>query len=245
MMNKRVLYDFANARILFFAFLLFSLNATAQYQINGDASQLSCGCYELTPDQQNLGGSVWNVTQINLNDPFDFSFDIFLGCANGQSGGDGLAFVLQPLNVNAGGTGGGLGYQGIDPSVAIEYDTYNNPVLADMPEDHIAIMSNGVTDHAIPANTLAAPEQMSATAPDIEDCSWHTTRIVWDPILQVLTVYFDGVFRTDYNGDIINNIFGGDPMVYWGFTASTGNRTNLQQFCIALQPEFTIANNTA
>ena len=213
-----------------------------QYQTNGTASETTCGCYEVTPDVQYQAGSVWNVTLINLTQPFDFTFDIFLGCVD-WLGADGMAFVLQPLSVNAGALGSGLGYGGIDPSLAVEYDTFNNGWNGDLPDDHISIQSNGVFDHTIPANTLDGPVNISATAIDVEDCAWHSTQIVWDPGSQTFSVYFDGVLRVSYTGDIINNIFGGNPEVYWGFTGSSGDYFNQQQFCINLQTELTIVNN--
>ena len=40
-------------------------------------------------------GSVWNENQISLVDPFDFTFDVYLGTNDG--GADGIAFVLQRL----------------------------------------------------------------------------------------------------------------------------------------------------
>lgn len=216
----------------------------AQYQVNGDASQTSCECFEVTPELSAQAGSVWNVTQIDLNQPFDYTFDIFLGCNNFNSGADGMAFVLQPLNVNAGSAGGGLGYAGINPSLAVEFDTFNNSQYADLNNDHIAIMSNGVVDHNLP-NNLAGPVDASSTSGDVEDCAWHTVQIVWDPGLTTIAVFFDGVFRTAYFGDIINNIFGGSSQVYWGFTGSTGGAYNQQQFCINLQPEFTLPTTSA
>lgn len=219
-------------------------SAYAQYQVNGDAVQTSCECFELTQDQSAEAGSVWNVTQIDLAQPFDYTFDIFLGCNTSNSGADGMAFVLQPLSVNAGSPGGGLGYAGIAPSLAIEFDTFDNSQYADLPEDHIAIMSNGVVDHNLP-NNLAGPVIASSTTGEIEDCAWHTVQIIWDPTLTTIAVFFDGVFRTAYFGDIINSIFGGNSQVYWGFTGSTGGAFNQQQFCINLQPDLTLPTTSA
>ena len=47
--------------------------------------------------------------------------------------------------------------------------------------------------------------------------------IAWDPATTMLTVDFgdDGVDLT-WNNDIIANFFGGNPLVYWGFTGATG-----------------------
>ena len=232
------------AKSILLVLFLCASTAYAQYQTNGSATQTSCECFELTPETQFAAGSVWNVTLIDLTQPFDFTFDIFLGCSDAQ-GADGMAFVLQPLNVNAGTAGNGLGYGGIAPSLSVEYDTFNNGIgnNGEMIEDHMAIMSNGVFNHTDLANTLASPVQMSAASGNVEDCAWHTTRITWDPVTQTLNAYFDDVLRVSYTGNIIVNIFGGNPQVYWGFTAATGNLFNQQQFCINLATEFTFDVN--
>ena len=52
-----------------------------------------------------------------------------------------------------------------------------------------------------------------------------------DPATQTFTLDFDGYSNViSYTGDIVNNIFGGNPMVYWGLTAATGGANNVQQF---------------
>lgn len=228
----------------FLAFLLIvaatcvtPFSSIAQYQINGSATQTSCNCYQLTPAQGGQGGSVWNVNLFDLSNSFDFTFDVFLGCDDG--GADGLAFVLQSLSVNAGTAGGGIGYEGINPSIAVELDNYQNnnePAF-----DHMSIQRNGDVSHVGP-NILAGPVQISATTGNIEDCAWHQLNVVWDATTNTLTVYFDGVLRLSYTGDIINTIFGGNPNVYWGFTAATGGANNQHQFCNALNPAFIITS---
>lgn len=214
---------------------LWRVDVIAQYQTNGNAVQTSCNCYQLTAAAGNQSGSVWNVNLIDLSQPFNFSFDVFLGC--NDNGADGMAFVLQPLSVNAGTAGGGIGYQGISPSLAVEMDTYQN--ATDPWYDHMALQTNGVVTHG-GANTLAGPVQTSATSPNVEDCQWHLFQVSWNPATQLFQVWFDGALRLSYTGNIINNIFGGNPMVYWGFTAATGGANNLHQFCNALSPSFTV-----
>jgi gliding motility-associated-like protein len=207
--------------------------AYAQYQVNNNATQTSCNCYELTPDAGNMNGSVWNVNQINLNNPFNFNFDVFLGCNDG--GADGIAFVLQPLSVNAGSAGGGLGYQGIVPSLAVEIDTYQN--ATDPAVDHISLQLNGDVNHG-GANNLAGPTQASATSGNVEDCAWHLLEVNWDPAIQQLNVLFDGVLRMTWVGNLAAAL----PSVYWGFTGATGGASNQQQFCNQLNPNFTMSN---
>ncbi len=201
-----------------------------QYQINGNAYQTSCNCYTLTDNATTQVGSVWNVNLIDLNNPFDFNFDVWLGCNDG--GADGIAFGLQPVGTGIGVNGNGMGLGGVTPSFGAFIDTYQNSVPDNDPwEDHISISSNGNVAHDGGADDLAGP----ATIPNIEDCAWHTFQVVWDPATQTFEVYLDGTLYLSYTGDIINNIFGGNPNVYWGFTGSTGGLSNEQQFCTQLQ----------
>ncbi|MCF8277675.1 MAG: PKD domain-containing protein [Flavobacteriales bacterium] len=222
--------------------VILPLAGFGQYQINGNANQISCNCYQLTEDQPYSGGSVWNVNQINLNTPFNYNFEVWLGCS--EWGADGIAFVLQPVNVTQGGGSSSLGYGGIVPSLEVEVDTWPNDVtMADPPQDHIAIMKNGDSNHGS-ANNLAGPVVASSTQPNIEDCAWHTVQVVWQPSVNTLAVFFDGVFRTSYTGDIINTIFGGSSQVYWGWTGGTGSASADQRFCNSILPDYTISNST-
>ncbi|MFT4981839.1 MAG: PKD repeat protein, partial [Bacteroidia bacterium] len=217
--------------------MFIGFGSQAQYQINGNAAQTACNCWRLTPANNSQNGSVWNVNLFDLSNPFNFTFDVYLGCNDG--GADGMAFVLQPLSVNAGSSGGGIGYAGINPSFAVEMDTYVN--ATDPGVDHMAFQTNGIVTHG-GTNTLAGPVQTSAASGNVEDCAWHVLNINWDPITMIMNAYFDGVLRLTYTGDIINNLFGGNPNVYWGFTAATGGANNLHQFCNSLSPAFIVTS---
>jgi gliding motility-associated-like protein len=206
------------------------------YHLNGDAYQENCNCYTLTPDEFWMSGSVWNINKINLEESFDFKFTIFLGCHD-NDGADGIAFVLQPVSTSIGSEGGGLGYDGVSPSIGVLVDTWQNFEDNDPPEDHIAIHKNGLIDHSTMTD-VTSPVPASPYTSNIEDCNWHILRIIWDPALKLLKVEFDGVYRTGVTYDLINEVFGGDPMVYWGFTAATGGAKNHQRVCTSLDPKF-------
>ncbi|MBC7936087.1 MAG: PKD domain-containing protein [Rhizobacter sp.] len=225
--------------LLFFFSLLFSTITAQQYTVNGNALQQSCNCYRLTDDFGNQSGSVWNNNQIDLSNSFDYNFDVFLG--NNDGGADGIAFVLQPISTSVGSLGGGMGYQGISPAIAITLDTYQNSSPDNDPfYDHIAIQRNGDINHAS-ANNLAGPVQADASSPDIEDGALHKLRVVWDATTKTLSTYFDGVLRLTIVNDLVNTTFGGNPQVYWGFTGATGGLSNLQRFCTALAPAWSFA----
>jgi len=210
----------------------------SQYILNGSATQNSCNCYTLTQAINTQAGSVWNSIKINLNNSFDFYFNVFLGCAD-ANGADGIVFMLQPNSTSVGASGEGMGFQNVDTSVGISLDTWQNTNQNDPSFDHISIQTNGYINHDGSLNNLTPPVQASATNINIEDCQWHVLRVTWDATTHWLRAYFDEVLRVEAQKDLVNDIFYGDPMVYWGFTAATGGANNLQQFCTALNPDFT------
>ena len=213
------------------------------YILNGDATQDKCNCYTLTKESEYQAGSVWNASKIDLRNSFDFVFNVNLGCRE-QDGADGIVFILQPLSTRIGWNGQGMGFEGIDPSIGISLDTYQNTNLNDPGYDHITIQANGVITHG---NDLAGPVQASSTSDNIEDCKWHLLRVVWDASAFKISAYFDNVLRVETGIDLVKTIFNDDPFVYWGFSAATGTSYNIQQFCTILNPDFktSFTNNIA
>lgn len=189
-------------------------------------------CFTLTDNINWQQGAVWDLDTLDLTHAFDATFCMFIGANDG--GADGFAFVIRsPNSNNYGDAGGGIGYgssngaQGIFPSIAIEFDSFYNPDYFDIQEDHTALVINAEVSSipAVPAISLLP------NGANVEDNSFHNSRIVWDPITQQLAMYFDGNLRFTYTNDIINTVFNGDSKVLWGFTASTGGLSNLHQIC--------------
>ena len=216
-------------------FLASCQNLLAQYTLNGNATQDACNAYSLTQAAGNQSGSVWNNNKINLTQSFDFNFDINLG--SNDAGADGIAFVLQPLSTSVGSSGGGLGYNGITPAVGVTIDTWQNGNDNDPAYDHIAIQLNGDLNHNT-ANNIAGPVTAINGNNNIEDGIWHSLRIQWDVATTTLSIYVDGSLRISAVRDLVNTVFSGSPLVFWGFTGSTGGANNHQQFRTALNPSF-------
>lgn len=200
------------------------------YGIN-DISSSSCSevdtCFTLTDDIQGQAGAVWDDEPIDLSQSFDALFCLTLG-SNDGNGADGFAFVMRGVgSQDIGNVGGGIGYEGINPSIAIEYDTWNNGIAKDdIPEDHTGLYQNSNY-----ANPLFGAIPLNLTGINVEDGNYHNTRIVWNAELHELKMYFDGDLRITQSIDLVNNVFGGNNQVIWGFTSSTGGSTNLQQIC--------------
>jgi gliding motility-associated-like protein len=181
--------------------------------------------FSLTPNSGNKRGMVWFQRKLDLRVSFSLSVDVFLG--NNNNGADGIAFVIQNISTSEGSSGGGLGYQGISPSYAIEMDTYNNgsPRDGTNGSDHIAFVKDGNAGNA------PAPGDLTDVF-NLENGFWHNIVINWNPNTTRLDYTFTrnggGVysdFKTvDLIGDVLNSNIG-----YWGFTAATGGATNLQQ----------------
>lgn len=179
----------------------------------------------------------------NLDNPFSVQGQMYLGTIAG--GADGIVFVMQNNCLNAGAAGGGIGYGGMTgQSIAVEFDTHQNPEYTDPVYDHIAIERNGNVDHANGANTLAAPVQMHAVKADVEDGLWYDFQINYNPATSTLQVYFNGSLRVSLVYNIKANIFGGNPYVYWGFTSATGGSFNDQQVRLSATTTYQISDET-
>ncbi|MCB9231448.1 MAG: T9SS type A sorting domain-containing protein [Bacteroidia bacterium] len=198
------------------------------FTTNGDAISLGNNCWQLTPNLTNKKGTIWNTQTINLNNPFDFTFH-YTATPNGA---DGAAFVLQTTGTSVqGGAGSGLGFGSpipISPSLAVELDLWDNSGagLADIAQDHIAVHGNGVMTSA-----LAGPVAALSSGANIADGVCRKFRIVWTPVTNNLDIYFNGALRLSYVNNIRSTIFGGNTLVFWGFTAATGGTGCQQTIC--------------
>ena len=210
--------------VIVLVLLTYTFAFTQNFVTNGSASFVGGSCYQLTPDASSLAGSIFSENTIDLTQPFSDDATFFFGCKD-ANGADGIVFILATSNTALGGGGGGLGYEGITPSIAVEYDYYFNGNFGDPSADHMAVISMGSVDHTLPSN-LVGP----TTIPNIEDCSDHCFAVAWDPITQTLTCVLDEetIF---YTGDIVNTIFGGTTQVYYGFSSGTGGLSNNHRVC--------------
>lgn len=154
---------------------------------------MPCGpALRLTPSAARESGAVWYPRKMNVREGFETTIsyqisnpsmrcnrldDVNTYCRS--RGADGLAFVLQDSSpVALGLAGGGLGYEGINNSLAVEIDTFFNFDQMDYYENHVAVMTQGRS-----LNITANHSRSLATAtrvPDLADAR-HTIRIKYDP----------------------------------------------------------------
>lgn len=99
-------------------------------QTHGSATYDSAtGIVTLTPDQNNLAGSVTLKDKIDLNHDFSLTTWTNLGDKNTQNwGGDGIGFAFHTSPLDAvGGAGNNLGIGGLANAVGFKLDTFHNP----------------------------------------------------------------------------------------------------------------------
>ena len=217
-------------KIFFFMFILYINYSSGQCEDNFDVNDfnlagnasISGNEATLTLAQNGKKGMIWSDFKIDLDEDFSVEADLYFGSKN-SGGADGIAFVMQPLSNDQGSPGGGIGYAGISPSIAIEFDTYYNGGSDATTNDHAAIIKDGNVygNHSAytPYNDLG----------DIEDGNYHRVIINWDASTKIFSMSFDGAQKLSVEIDIKNTIFSGNPEVYWGFTAATGGLNNLQK----------------
>ena len=195
--------------------------SSPNFTLNGSAISLGNNTYQMTTTIMNDFASIWNNSMIDLSQSFQIDAELNFGTKD-ATGADGMAFVLQQTSTTYAPTAANSDFAIIDPSLIVEFDTWNNTNQNDINDDHVAILKDGSSNHNI--NSLLSPISLG----NIEDGAWHTVSFNWDPLLQNFTVDFDGVQVATLNYDIVQNIFNNNSAVYWGFTATTGGSNNNQ-----------------
>ncbi len=197
----------------------------------------------LTPRRPLTAGAMWNKNLVPVSQGFSttFTFKIERGTNSGTiedsyPGADGLAFVIQNSDSMAlGADGGGIGYENIKNSIAIEIDLFNNDddqfiSKQDPNGNHIAIQSLGADKNSA-EHTEEALIGLSKKIPLIRsDGTVYHVKIVYNYDPGVMNVFLDntGAFSLSslvvdslYIGELLNLKF--DEGAYVGFTAATGS----------------------
>ena len=205
-------------------FLGTNLPALLDFTTFADASIVG-DCIELTQEQGSQHGCAWYQLEIDFSQPFTHEMLANFGDQN-ANGADGICLVYQSNGPNfCGSIGGGIGAEGMPNSAIFEFDTWQNgapyfdPIL-----DHTSFNVNGNMAHP---SSIDGP----ITLGNIEDGVDHTITFNWNPTGNSYELFFDGNLVLSGSYDIINNCFGGNPLAYWGYTASTGGFNNNQVIC--------------
>ncbi len=196
--------------------------STAGLQLNGNAVVHTDGTLRIVPSASYMRGSVFSILPMgaaNFTTSFVWRTSGVGGIPEfGLIGGDGMAFVIQNLSNAVGITGGGIGYQGLSPSIAVEFDTFGNNDFADPNGNHVGIMVNGVTHHSgQPART--APMDFESGNDIYVWIDFDGTTL--DVYLSDLPAKPAAIFQSrNVSAEMANILANGEAFV--GFTASTG-----------------------
>ncbi len=218
---------------LVLCFFTHSVFAQLTPNLIGSASNTSNNCFELTPAVSEQAGAVWFDNIIDLTQDFTIDFDANFGDRD-TNGANGIALVFKADNTPViGASGEEIGYGGISPSVAIEFDSADNLAMGDITADHIAVQRDGISNHNTAWANLGGPTQASNSSVNIEDGLYHNIKVEYIAATQQLFVYFDCDLRVNVAAFPIETYLG-QSQVYFGFTASTGGTAdyNQQQICV-------------
>src|SRR6476661_6063263 len=208
----------------------FSFGQASELTIsNGDnVSEVTCGGVLFAPHfNQNFlatnKGSVFFDKPIDLTKPFNTSFTVDMIDNLGEDGG---AFVFQSDPHEVADGLNSLGVNSIYRSVAVTFDAIQDNGQNDPVFDHIAIQIHGDLDHSS-ADNLAGPLSMEPyyTTGPYAITFRHLVTVDWDPASKKLSVFIDNALVLSTVNDLVQTVFSGDPIVYWGFSSSNTQLT--------------------
>jgi hypothetical protein len=195
----------------------------------------------LTESRKRLQGAIWYNQYVDINNGFEtvFRFRVPEGdqgtCDPDGSlpGADGFAFVIQneSRQLNARGeTDWGLGYKGIENSVAVEFDLYKNDDPVNDPNgNHVAVQTNR-QDGNVPYHTFTHCLSMKDDIMEIKpDGTEYYAKIDYNREPNTLRIFiskddnFDHLAMAVPNFRLEDYIDLNNGKAIIGFTASTGD----------------------
>jgi hypothetical protein len=173
--------------------------------------------------------SAWYGQQVSVTGGFAVGFSFNLNTCAGISCADGFAFVIQNAAAGTaaiGDFGGYLGYSessnsaGIENSLAIEFDTFQNFDFSDPNANHVAVQSCGTAPNT--ADHATCNLSLNATLPiTLTDGANHNVRIAYTPGRLLTTI--DGVLVMNTPVDLSTLLNLPNGTAYVGFTAGAGS----------------------
>lgn len=120
-----------------------NFSSTAGFKLNGSAAGAG-SVLRLTPAASSQAGSAYLTRDFGFSAASSFQTNFQFQIATG--GADGFAFVMQNSTAGSaalGTTGGDLGYRTVSPSIAVEFDTFQNSSYGDPSNNYIGLLANG------------------------------------------------------------------------------------------------------
>ncbi|HET6483521.1 MAG TPA: L-type lectin-domain containing protein [Actinoplanes sp.] len=174
----------------------------------------------LTPGGYQQAGSAWSTTKLDVGKSFESRFRAYLH--HFKPGADGIAFVVQTQGRRAlGGWGGGLGYRTIKPSLAVEFDTFQNSY--DPSSNHLAVVLGGNSEQQ--ATVAESPIPLFGKP--------FNARVVYDATATVLRVYIASLNEGSTEQLVLEHTIDlaaqvGRSAAWVGFTGATGEGLSKQ-----------------
>ena len=205
----------------------------SQFTLNGSTGSIANPTFYNGQDVLRLtdnlgqGGSAFLTNSVALEDGggFQASFSTFFSfqISNPQGasdvdgqGADGIVFVVQTNASNVGGGGGGIGYNGINNSVGVEFDTWNNGYGDGHNGNHVGIDLNGSMTSVARYNV----------APRMNDGDIWYSWVDYNGDTDLLEVRFSDTFSRPDTAILSHSVdltaVLGSPDAYIGFTSGTG-----------------------
>jgi hypothetical protein len=212
-----------------------NFNDTSDLTFVGDATtQGSPAVLHLTSSTGYQSGAAYSTSAVTLGSGATFStqFQFRLTQPGGIDPADGFTFVLAKSTTGLGSSGGGLGYQGVGNSVAIEFDTFNNGSDDGNSSNHVGIDINGSLNSESLTNVYGLVDcnlGNATTSGCMANGQIWTALIEYDGTTQLLNVILTDPTQgtsfhaiTDYMVDIESALDSGGT-AYVGFTSATGS----------------------
>jgi hypothetical protein len=214
-----------------------NFHSVAGLVLNGSAAQGVPTPPELAPVLRLMDGlgsngqasSAWYNVQVPVSGAFTVQYVFNINHCVGIGCADGFAFVIQnsvDATAALGGFGGYLGYSsapgvtGIENSLAIEFDDFQNFNFLDPNANHVAAQSCGTSPNTADHSTcrLSISPHLPITLPDGAN---HTVELTYTP--GSLNTFIDGaaVMHTAVDLSSLLSLNGGNA--YIGFTAGAGS----------------------
>ncbi|MFY9343588.1 MAG: IPT/TIG domain-containing protein [Planctomycetota bacterium] len=173
-----------------------NFTSTAQLALLGNATP-SGGALRLTANASNQTGWFWRTTPMPAIAGFDTTFTFRITPPTVGTKAEGMALVIHDDPAGTATTGGtvwGMGYGngasssvGIRNSIAIEYDTYQDPFLSDSSANEVTIHTRGAQgNHEHEQYSIAR----ATPAANLSDGQVHTLRVRYVP--GTIEVFVDG-----------------------------------------------------
>lgn len=224
--------------------------STVGLQVNGDAAVVTTSdgkVMRLAPALSNQAGTFFTTSTYNVasfSTIFEFRISNRNGITDGsRNGADGIVFIVQKEgNTAVGGTGSGLGYDGISPSVGVEFDTFFNNGLDP------AIGSGGSNHVGIDTGGSVTSLQTAAVATNMDDGDKWTVWVDYNGTNLEVRMSTDGLRPTaailTRTIDIATLV--GNNSAFIGFSAGTGGaNTNHDLLGWAYSPSYVVGGLTA